>query len=265
MVDEELPNFKLESTFTRLDSQVPSIDILKPFGELLSQVAIEAEELEEEEDEPEEDEDAIQTLPNEANGGADESTELDLEDAAGVEDSLAEQTKVLPTVEVSGKSVYKACVLRELSKYHAIRGSTDRLKRVANLARYVVKSSGSANLIDQDTVFNDSAALVLNDPATTLLRCEGQVFLAVVQINQIKIDTNSTDTIAVDLLLVGESTVSIGFQILQLVPVGEENDIGADWEWSQRYEASHKTCRRFVQPLNPAISTANQDIPTYIF
>ena len=72
--------------------------------------------------------------------------------------------------------------------------------------------SASKNL---DSQLLQGPILSVSDPVATLFQCEGNIFLAIVQVNDICIDHESVLEIRMELLL--ESIVSVQFQVYQFV------------------------------------------------
>ncbi len=166
--------------------------------------------------------------------------------------------------------VHKARVLRQVFKYRSHRGSTNQLKRVANIRRFTTSALGEPTLPATTELLADESllgrALMINDPILTLVSCEGRVFLAVGQITQIKIDTRTVESVTQELQ--SEDTVSISFQIMRLkmcLPTQAGPDSAEHWEWTQRFETSHRSPGRFIQAYNPDVSVSNPFEPTYIF
>lgn len=233
-----------------------STDILSPFG--IYAAAAADDPLDNELDELDANEQAAQVLPQDA--GSD--TEMDLEDVVG-SDHVGAGFAV--TVDVEGKPVHKARILREFFKYKNKVGSTDRLKRVANLPRYNVAHDTQVGT-EEGSLFGQSALLV-GDPVTCLMQCQNKVFLAVAQVSTIKYRGIQVQQTSPELLIGGEAM--IGFQIMRLVPRQVDNrdgsEGGADWEWSGKYETAHKIDGRFVQPIDPVITAKGQGDATYLF
>ena len=70
-------------------------------------------------------------------------------------------------------------------------------------------------------------------PLTTIARCDGRLFLCIGEVNDITYNSKRTDRLPVSLL--GESTVSISFQVLFIIPTTTEDnpDLKNDWQWSR--------------------------------
>ncbi|KZT32767.1 hypothetical protein SISSUDRAFT_1132976 [Sistotremastrum suecicum HHB10207 ss-3] len=198
-------------------------------------------------------------VPQPSSAEIDSGKEIDLEDLATAEDD--ELDEVSTHVVVQGKKIHKARVLREWYKYSAKPNSTDRLKRVAQIARYSATTPSSNTIIDHDSVFG-GPILSINDPVATLVSVNDNVFLAIAQVTSLKKGNHRIDSI--DLSLLRENSVSVGVQILQLVPKEHDESVDAtDWRWNQNFEASFVTPGRFIHPINPTTTTTFP--PSYLF
>ena len=175
--------------------------------------------------------------------GVREGPLLDLEDHAAIEENRDGKGKFDPFIDVDGKKVSKPRALRELFKamISSLPGSTDCLGRVAGLTRFTVKEPSATDTVLASTVASDvildGPSLSVGDPAATLLGCEGNLFLAIVQVNEIIVDHLSVLEISPELLV--EPIVTIQFQVYQLVEVTDINDPdynNANWKWNRKLE-----------------------------
>ncbi len=193
---------------------------------------------------------------------------LDLEDHASIETSRDGQGKFNLLIDIGdGKVVPKARVLRELERatFSKVPGSTDRLNRCAGLSCYT-KTSPFPDLSGGFVNSTSKEVLSIGDPAATVIQCEGQFFLAVVQINEILFDASPVLEISPWFLM--EPVVTVQFQIYQIVETSEDNpDVdGADWKWNRKYERMVlKTKGSFIQVINPAIAIPEVNVPIYYF
>ena len=109
--------------------------------------------------------------------------------------------------------------------------------------------------------------LSVGDPVATLLRCEGNIFLAIVQVNDICVDHESVLEIGVELLL--EHIVSVQFQVYQFVEIAHQEDpdrTNADWKWNRQIEtAVLKTFGSCIEVIEPPTSIRNIGEPFYLF
>lgn len=126
-----------------------------------------------------------------------------------------------------------------------------------------------ATLLDLTYSVIDStseALLSIGDPAATVVQCDGQFFLAVIQINEILVDTSPVLGIGARFLV--EPTVTIQFQIYQVIETSQDDpDVdSADWKWNRKLVcAVLKTTGPFIQVINPAITIPKINTPVYYF
>ncbi|KAF8676640.1 hypothetical protein AX14_004851 [Amanita brunnescens Koide BX004] len=162
------------------------------------------------------------------------SDEMDLEDHMAVQSS----EKYSPYVELNGKKIHKAKVLRQFFKYSTSPGSMDRLKCVAGLSRFTLSNvaSDSSTITDHDESILGDNCLCIGDPAIMLMQCSNQIFLAVIHVSEILCDSRPTFKISRDVFM--EPIIEIHFQILHLTELAMEshsqstsNDM-PDWMWS---------------------------------
>ena len=193
---------------------------------------------------------------------------LDLEDHASIETSWDGRGQFSPLVDIgNGKEVPKARILRELERatFSKVPGSTDRLNRCAGLSRYS-KASALPDLACGITDSTSDSRLSIGDPAATIVQCEGQFFLAIVQVNEILFNTSPVLEISPQFLM--EPMVAVQFQIYQIIETSQEdpNIDGADWKWNRKLEPTVlKTAGSFIQVISPAIAIPKVNTPVYFF
>ncbi len=131
-------------------------------------------------------------------------------------------------------------------------GSTNRLGRIIGYTRY----PASAVIVDSNEEFGQSA-LGFDDPALTLLHIHDMLFLAVVQICDIRHNGQSMCSISAELLR--SSSVRIRFEVLTLHSITPSTANGdSDWRWSGHVEKlrSSGACEvegRALQPIDPQL------------
>ena len=193
---------------------------------------------------------------------------LDLEDHASIETSRDGRGQFSPLVNIgNGKEVPKACVLQELERatFSTVPGSMDRLNWCAGLSRYL-KTSALPDLACDLIDSTSGALLSVGDPAATVVQSKRQFFLAIVQINEILVDTSPVLEISPHFLM--ELTVTVQFQIYQIIETSQDDpDVdGADWKWNRNLERTVlKTAGSFIQVINPAIAIPEVNTPIYYF
>ena len=264
LVETEFTVLNIASHFAEIEKK--ELDMLYPFGTLDTLDNEEAEE-----DDPTVVPDQSRELSlchvNLDSVNLEEDNEpLSLADHVDIEETRDGRGKHNPFVDVgNGKMVSKARVLRELerSTFSKVPGSTDRLTRVAGGTRFAQKTG----IVEANTVFGSSTFCV-GDPAATIIICEGLTFLAIIHINDIIVDFNSC--IELDVKLLMEPTVTVQFQICQLVELGgrDQDPIqgGSEWRWNRTMESKVlKTRGAFIQVVNPTIITERIGEPVYSF
>ncbi|EIW75146.1 hypothetical protein CONPUDRAFT_66200, partial [Coniophora puteana RWD-64-598 SS2] len=193
-----------------------------------------------------------------------ETDDLDMEDRVAIE--LAEQNQTFsPYVQVEGKRVYKARVLRQLFRFINSAGSTDRLKRVAGLLRFTAAPDIDTDVVNSLSIFG-GAKLFVGEPLVTLVKANSRLFLAVVQISAIHFHSSPVVEIAAGAL--GEEGVSVTTQILilterSLANPGPESE---DWEWSGKMGRVLKSSPGHnFQAINPNLDPSYPTSPSFLF
>jgi hypothetical protein len=206
--------------------QLDNIDILSPFGVLLVKVPLAYDDID----------DSLEiylpssSLPTSVTT-ADEDIALRIE----VEDGLGELASVGsdadatlggPTdrkfdgkISIQGVQVSKARALSRFNWLCKHTGSTDRLKRVQDVSRFV--ESRSNNQMSEPPI-DDSDILVISDPITTLVRVEDKFWLCLGEVSSIRIDGQSVGHVTFDMLM--EDTVTVSYQMLGLKPTTLDDD-----------------------------------------
>jgi hypothetical protein len=242
--------------FTKMEQD--GVDVRFPFA-----TRLEDDRLDGAGEESDDEEIEMLAMPQESDAACAE--DLDLEDQVAIEETQANPTSFKPFVEVQGKPVYKARILREYFKFKTSASSTDRLKRVAGLSRYVITSNSSSNILDFDSAFGGQT-LFINEPVATLVKCNDLIFLALGQVTKIAVDNHSVSQISLD--LIAEKPVTLSVQLLRLAHVdASSNSAAADWEWTRKLDTTHnlKLAGHLVEAINPTVSTESAGTPTYLF
>ncbi|KAF8262077.1 hypothetical protein EI94DRAFT_1705043 [Lactarius quietus] len=178
--------------------------------------------------------------------------------------AMMDQGKFSPFIDIeNGKEVPKARVLCKLERatFSKVPGSIDCLNRCARLSHY----TKTATLSDLACGLIDSMSEVLlsiGDPTAMVVQCDGQFFLAFIQINEILVDTSPVLEISPQFLM--EPTVTIQFQIYQIIETSQVNPNvdSADWKWNRKLEHTLlKTTGSFIQVINPAIAIPEINSP----
>ncbi|KAG9083015.1 hypothetical protein FS749_006369 [Ceratobasidium sp. UAMH 11750] len=261
-----LPGHTVEKWIQDLDKSL-GVDILCPFGQLL----VKSPQLYASNEEQGTVGQPVAIRPTlEVTYQDDTNQELDIEDMVAISRAEGSSNCAAPYVlGPRGIKIHKAHLLRDAAMYTTLRDSKDRLGRIAGHTRYKAPSDTgiTSNLVTHGSLFG-RPQLLLNDPAATIVRCQNYVFLALVQITSIKHGNRLLGKVSTDMLQ--EEGVNIGFQILELVSIREPTPELAseqlDWSWSGKYlSTAHKCSGRFVQPLDPILSTEIPNQPTFVF
>jgi len=142
----------------------------------------------------------------------------------------------------------KSRALARYSKFRKHASSTDRLRRVQDIKRYVKNDSlnehiGGGSLSDPPT--DETEVLVISDPITTLLYSEKRFWICIGEVNDIKIDGDFADSVPIEML--DEDTVTVSYQMLGTIE-----------------ERSFTVPGRFIQVVNPTLSKTHTNIPFYL-
>lgn len=202
--------------------------------------------------------------------------EPDIEDMAAEEwtrletDGQKHEAYLVVDEDLGGNtSQHKSSILRIFSNNDP--NSTDRLRRVQDFSRF---NEAGRGLGLGDTFDPYEPKINIEDPAATLVRSKNLIWLAVVQVVDIRLNNTGMQTLPTRLL--GEPNVQIRVQVMRLAPVtqGDENGDG-DWEWTGRFESlmgTNSTCEvegNWIQLLNPATApptrVGNVNLMTYRF
>ncbi|KAJ7814764.1 hypothetical protein B0H14DRAFT_3746965 [Mycena olivaceomarginata] len=195
----------------------------------------------------------------------------DIEDAAEEELQATDVAPELRTpitishsITVDGREIRKARALSQRLKYGNKKVSTDRNRRVAGVARHSDASVLNSGFTEFDSVFG-GPSLMISDVIATLVRCEGRTFLCLGEVNGIYLNSESLDSIGLDVL--PERTVNVSFQFLKIIPSTTADDISSkhDWKSAGLLERTLKVPGQMVQPLNPTLSTVQSGNACYLF
>ena len=236
----------------------PAVNMLQPFGKDIVRAPRAADDYDDTAEDFEEDPSA---LPIDGAQSA-QAPAPDFEDAVIEEMEIQKHD---PCFELDGQKIWKGRYLNERFKEMRNPGSRDRLKRYADIPRYAIKHSGSNSVVESPIDQMEGPCIQMDFPLATVARCDGRIFLCIGEVNDITYNSEHTDRLPVSLL--SESTVSISFQVLFIIPTTTEDDpdLKNDWRWSRRRGTSHKVPGRLVEPLNPDLSMRTPHEPCYLF
>ena len=181
---------------------------------------------------------------------------LDLSDLA--DEECTRHNSLSCTIKLpDGKHVHKARVLHEFTKYLRQSNLTDHLRRVANISKFAQPAPAATNY-GEDGSITETELIFIQDPVAMILQCNRVPFLAIAQVNLIKVDGSIQTYVNKDVL--SESTVSIGIQVLSLRPGSVRLADGreGDWVWEQGYDVSLTIPGKHLHQISPEI-VSNQE------
>ncbi|KAI0054949.1 hypothetical protein BV25DRAFT_1816306, partial [Artomyces pyxidatus] len=243
-------------------------DILCPFGDsriILADGILDSDEREEEPDEQDGSPLADSEL-DDAGGPASDTDDLepDLDDLAAAEEPPPSHSTSEPSSKKRSAFVllspndtspqHKALVCKEYSRLFCVDVSKDRLRRVRGYSQYIQSADSEMpfSLADADEA---GALLTVEDPALTLVRCNNLVFLAVVQISAIQLDSQHLQSIPASHL--HEPNVRMRGHIMTLVEINATHQpANPDWEWNTRFEPGQDLVDldgTLVELINPSV------------
>ena len=257
----------------------PGADILAPFGVLLFDTPFAEDDIDESL------EDLVlptthSSQPTNINPGRNNSIE-ELETRVEIEDTLQElaasenvqvvqpgteisQTEFSHTIVINGIKISKSRTLAQYSKFRKHAGSTDRLKRVQDVRRYITKNL-DMHVGESLSPADETEVLIISDPIATLLHSGKCFWICIGEVNDIKIDGNPAEFGPVKML--NEDTVTISYQMLGIHPATSDDDLSQkhDWRMYVIHEHSFTVPGHLIQVVNPTISVTHTNLPFYLF
>lgn len=260
LVAEQCPG--LELVLKKLDG-IPGVNILAPGGVPLFTVPRAPDDV----DESIED---VGLDPDRPISPLDEATDtrIEVEDAITDLDCEAargeEAHRNMRVVVYKGNEIPKTRALSLASKYrNLVPGSTDRLRRVQEIPRYGIKVQDEGDVLP--TSKDDT--LLVSDPITSLLSCDGRIWLCVGEVSGIFLEGRSVESVPHRLLQ--EKITTVSYQLLGLRPATINDDPSRqnDWRTYRMFEQSFTVPGLLVQPVDPVISTTHAAglVPWYLF
>ena len=160
----------------------------------------------------------------------------------------------------------KARALKEFSKYRNHASSTDRLKRVQAIPRFVntEKTAESSASHSPERNIDDTEKIVISDPISTLIRVENQFWLCLGEVNGLQVDGRRVDEVSFEML--PEDTVTVSYQMLGLRPatLADDPDGRHDWRTYMIRERTFTVPGCLIQSVNPTTSKTHLTIPFYL-
>ncbi len=254
---------EIQSLIASLDS-LADVDILCPFGDLILN---QPHDDDDNEPEPDKGADGPSVAENLLLSMLATPCSCELEDALTAESRSVDEAQTAlhfdKEVLLDGVKMNKAHALGIRSKYRKQPASTDHLKRVQELGRFNVHFQDNG-IIDYDSAFGQPC-LMINEPIATLIQCEHMLFLGIREVINIHINSDSVEVVQSNLLM--EDTISVTFQLMELIPTTEEDDPSSQNDWrtnSHLQPICLKVAGCFTQPVNLSVSTRNTR-PFYLF
>jgi hypothetical protein len=217
IIEDECPSLK--HVLQELDHE-DGITILSPFSTLLFNVPLVDDDIDESLEAPSPPTVTSQSeIANLDSRAHEANMRIDVEDALGGELAFSNtETPALfdSKVQIKGVEMSKARALKNFTKYRQHASSTDRLKRVQAIPRFVntEKTSDFGSNHSPDYHADNEDSLIVSDPISTLIRVDNKFWLCLREVNGLWVNGRSVDEIGFELLL--EETVAISYQMLGL-------------------------------------------------
>jgi len=169
-------------------------------------------------------------------------------------------------VLINGTEKSKTRILQDFNKYHQHASSTDRLKCVQAIPRFV-NTKNAHNLNHNYSLgsnIEDMDQIIISDPISTLIRVENNFWLCLGEINSLRIDGQPVDYISFKML--AEDTVTASYQMLGLCPatLAKDPDGRHDWRMYMMSKQSFIVPGYLIQSVNPTTSKTHLSIPFYL-
>lgn len=255
--------------------QMSGVDLLAPFGVLLFDVPLAEDDIDESLEYPTF-HTAASSQPTNTYFNRQDNPIEEAETRVEIEDSLDELVSSESVTEqpdaprnafsskilINGIEVSKSRALARYSKYRKHASSTDRLRRVQAVERYVKNKDLD---VYTESPTDETNLLIISDSIATLLYSEKHFWICIGEVNEIKIDGEFVDSVPVEML--DEETVTISYQMLGLRPATSDDDPNQkhDWRTYTIKERSFTVHGHLIQVVNPSLSTTHTNIPFYLF
>jgi hypothetical protein len=264
MTEEECKDLK--HVLQRLDDS-NGITILSPFGTLLFDVPLADDDIDESLEAP-----TVTTEVDNSDSRAHEKEiRVDVEDELSAElasntENAIDKRVINSKVLIKGIEKSKARALKDFNKYRQYASSTDRLKRVQAIPRFVntEKTHDFSPKHSLEYYTDDTNKVIVSDPISTLIRVENKFWLCLGEVNGLRVDGRSVDDISFEML--SEETVTVSYQMLGLRPatLADDPDGQHDWRTYTMGEQSFTVPGCLIQSVNPTTSKTHLSIPFYL-
>jgi hypothetical protein len=265
IIEEECED--LRHILQRLDN-LDDITILSPFGTFLFNVPLADDDIDESLEAP-----TVTSEIGDSDSRAHEANiRIEVEDALSADlvssntENTADKTVFNSKVLVKGIEKSKARALKEFNKYRQYASSTDRLKRVQAIPRFVntekTHKFGPNHSLEYHTY--DTNKVIVSDPISTLIRIDNKFWLSLGEVNGLRVDGRAVDDISFEIL--SEETVTVSYQMLGLRPatLADDPDGQHDWRTYKMSEQSFTVPGCLIQSVNPTTSKTHLSIPFYL-
>ncbi|KAF7792170.1 hypothetical protein EIP86_003200 [Pleurotus ostreatoroseus] len=174
-------------------------------------------------------------------------------------------------IDESATMKHKATVMRLYTNFLGMpTNSKDRLKRVRGFTQYDEAYSGQRSVAFEEGSASE-AVLAVEDPAVTLVQCDGLIFVAVVEV--VGICKNSMQVSTIPITHLHEPNIQVRGHIMTLTSLSEVHQpVEPDWEWDGTFIEGADLrdidgiCIEAINPLTASGTSARvKDIQTFVF
>ena len=167
------------------------------------------------------------------------------------------QETVSHTVQIGGITTKKSRALAQQFRYVTSASSTDQLRCVAQEGRF--KTTGSVRFPHSQAgdahIDRNRPTLSIHQPITTVIGCEGELFLCMAEVNGLFLDHQPVDEIPISVL--SEKVSQVSYQGLRLVSstYSDVPDGKHDWRSQDLFRLSATVPGTLVLPINPDVAS----------
>ncbi|KAF9037331.1 hypothetical protein BDZ89DRAFT_946145, partial [Hymenopellis radicata] len=170
-------------------------------------------------------------------------------------------------VFMDGVKVNKARAIKIQSRYRTQASSTDRLRRVREIARFDVNRPCRPVDADFDESMED--ILMCGEPIATVLISEDRLWLCIGAVTDIKNGTGKDSSVTdIELDILSEDGIFIEFQIIDVVPATTDDDQTEKFDWRTRARSKPEVFTvpgQFVQPVHPKLQVPETGSTFWMF
>ena len=146
----------------------------------------------------------------------------------------------------------KSCAVAHQFWYVTLASSTDRLWHVAQESRF--KDAGHLDHSILGNACADEPVLSILQPVATLVFYEQKLFLCIVEVNSLFINSHPVNDIPISML--SDKTAQVAYQALHLVPATYDDDPKGvnDWRLCSLFGLHAKVPGMLIQPINLTVA-----------